>query len=283
MSNKFKFLLIVLVAIIIIPQVTLAAWWNPPSWNPFSWFLNIFKSQPQQTDTNLSSMLQPDANTIPITILSPKTGDIWAQGYKKTVSWSSKPITQSNTIIYSLEGGPTPGDFLSYQTNSIGATYSHTLGVPSYTQGKNVQTGTYRLKITVYTPGQPKSSAKDATKPIVLAQGISGYFKIVPESQSLVKYVSVSINGHGSVNSATGISPIINCPDPFTTIRGICSAAYPLNQTVTLVAIPASGYVFAGWSGDCSGNSLNCTVSVNAEKNVQAGFSEIQTTPPPGV
>jgi hypothetical protein len=57
--------------------------------------------------------------TIPITILSPKTGDTWAQGYKQTVSWSSKPISQSNTIIYSLEDGPTPGDFLSYETNSI--------------------------------------------------------------------------------------------------------------------------------------------------------------------
>jgi len=287
MTKKLRFLIITLSLVIIVlalvsimPQTSSAAW---NSWNPFSWFLNIFKSHPQQITNDLSSMMQPDANTKPITILSPKKGDVWAQGYKQTVSWSSKPIQQSNTIIYSLVDGPTPGEFLSYQTNSLGATYSHTFSVPVYTQGKNVQPGSYRLKITVYTPGEPTSSGENAKKPIVLAQGISDYFKIVPESQSPVRYVSVSINGHGSVNSASGISPSVNCPDPFTTIRGNCSAAYPLNQTVTFVAVPASGYVFSGWSGDCSGNNLSCSVSVNGEKNIQAGFGEIQTTPPPGV
>lgn len=178
-----------------------------------------------------------------------------------------------------MEDGPSPGEFLSYQTNSIGATYSHTLGVPVMRQGKNVQPGSYRLRVTIYGSVQTENSARA----VVLAQGTSGSFKIVPESQSMVRYVSVSISGHGSVLSAGGISPSINCPDPFTNSspRG-CTVAYPLNQTVTLTALPTPGYTFDGWSGDCSGN-LNCTVSVNTEKTVQAMFSEVQSTPPPAI
>ena len=231
-------------------------------------------------NSNPPPMPQPDTNTIPLTILSPKTGDIWAQGYKQTVSWSSKPIQQSNTISYSLEDGPTTGEFLSYETNGLGATYSHTVGVPVMMQGKSVQPGSYRLKVTVYGRTTNSPSWPWGT---VLAQGTSDYFKIVPESQSTVRYVSVSISGHGSVLSAGGISPSINCPDPFTNSspRG-CSVAYPLNQTVTLTALPTPGYKFDGWSGDCSGN-LNCTVTVNAEKNVQAMFSSGQSDYQPAI
>ena len=232
------------------------------------------------SDSNQPPMPQSDANTIPLTILSPKTGDVWAQGYpdQQTISWSSKPIPQSNTIVETYIDGPSQYE-TSYQTSGIGFTYSHKAGAPVMSQGKNFQPGTYRLKVTVY--GSIEKA--NATKLVMLAQGVSGYFKIVPESQSPVRYVSVSISGHGSVLSAGGISPSINCPDPFTNLspRG-CIVAYLLNQTVTLTASPTPGYTFDGWSGDCSGNQ-NCTVSVNAEKNVQAMFSSGQPDNQPAI
>jgi uncharacterized protein (TIGR03437 family) len=42
--------------------------------------------------------------------------------------------------------------------------------------------------------------------------------------------------------------------------------------SVTLVATPQSGFVFAGWEGDCAG-SPSCTVPMNGPSNVKADFA----------
>jgi hypothetical protein len=55
-----------------------------------------------------------------------------------------------------------------------------------------------------------------------------------------------------------------------------CSARFDANTTVTLAAAPASGSVFAGWSGGgCSGTGT-CTVTMGADQTVTATF-----IPPP--
>ena len=56
----------------------------------------------------------------------------------------------------------------------------------------------------------------------------------------------------------------IDCPN-------ICSAIYPADALVTLTAAPASGSVFAGWSGDCSGTGT-CQVTMNQMRSVSARF-----------
>jgi hypothetical protein len=51
-----------------------------------------------------------------------------------------------------------------------------------------------------------------------------------------------------------------------------CTEDYTSGQEVTLMAIPASGSTFAGWSGaECSGTEA-CTINMNAAKNVVATF-----------
>ncbi len=235
------------------------------------------------SDSNPPSLPQPDSNTISLTINSPKTGDTWAQGYQQMISWtSSKPISQNNTIIYSYVDGPSQYES-SYGTNGIGSTYSYKIGAPVMNLGKNFQPGSYRLKVVVLGSIQVASSTINSVvmKLVVLAQGISGQFNIVPASQSPTRYVSVSISGHGSIRSSESQ---INCPDPFTSSspRG-CTVAYLLNQNVTLTAIPSPGSTFSGWSADCTGTNTSCTVSVTAEKNVQAIFSEQSSAPTPAI
>jgi hypothetical protein len=56
-----------------------------------------------------------------------------------------------------------------------------------------------------------------------------------------------------------------------------CSASYAAGTSVRLVATPAVGSVFAGWSGACSGLSSTCTVSMDAAKAVTAVFSTTGT------
>lgn len=55
--------------------------------------------------------------------------------------------------------------------------------------------------------------------------------------------LAVAITGGGS-GSVTGAG--ITCPSA-------CSSTYPWNQRVSLIATPAPGSSFAGWSGACSG------------------------------
>jgi phospholipase C len=88
---------------------------------------------------------------------------------------------------------------------------------------------------------------------------VGGSFSIIPTYTLTVAVAGV---GTGTVSS----SPAgINCP-------GTCSASYLGGTAVTLTASAGSGFTFGGWSGDgCSGSST-CTLTVQGNGTVQAGF-----------
>jgi uncharacterized repeat protein (TIGR03803 family) len=54
-----------------------------------------------------------------------------------------------------------------------------------------------------------------------------------------------------------------------------CSAAFAPGAQVTLTAIPAAAWGFAGWSGACSGIASSCTVTLNANASVAASFATL--------
>ena len=73
--------------------------------------------------------------------------------------------------------------------------------------------------------------------------------------------------GTGTVKS----SPAgINC-------GSTCSAAYDLNETVTLTPTPDARSAFAYWTGDCVGASPKCTVTMGADRAVNAVFYPSRT------
>ena len=53
-----------------------------------------------------------------------------------------------------------------------------------------------------------------------------------------------------------------------------CHALYPAGATTTLTALPANGFVFLGWSGDCSGSDP-CTLAMSSMRSVTANFSTL--------
>jgi uncharacterized repeat protein (TIGR02543 family) len=53
---------------------------------------------------------------------------------------------------------------------------------------------------------------------------------------------------------------------------------YNNGTNVQLTATPATGYIFAGWSGDASGTTNPLTVAMNGNKNITANFAQTQCT-----
>ena len=85
--------------------------------------------------------------------------------------------------------------------------------------------------------------------------------------------LQVTNNGRGSATVTSSPSGI-SCG---TT----CSRSFSGGTTVTLTALPASGSVFAGWSGGgCSGTG-SCTVQINNNVTVTAAFNTSDASPPP--
>ena len=76
--------------------------------------------------------------------------------------------------------------------------------------------------------------------------------------------LAVSTEGNGTVSSApAGIS-----------CGNACSASFRVGTDVTLTAAPAGGWVFAGWTGACTGTARTCAVTMSAPRVVSARFVE---------
>ena len=54
---------------------------------------------------------------------------------------------------------------------------------------------------------------------------------------------------------------------------GVTGAAFYVDgQSVDLTATPGAGFVFTGWSGDCTGTGA-CSVSMSQDRSVTATFA----------
>ena len=92
--------------------------------------------------------------------------------------------------------------------------------------------------------------------------------------------LTVTKTGSGTVTSdPAGINCGNDCTEPYPASeietcnqQGACTTRI-VHQRVTLTASPAPGWVFQGWSDNCSGTTTTCTVTVNeADETVHATF-----------
>jgi Putative Ig domain/Divergent InlB B-repeat domain len=151
-------------------------------------------------------------------------------------SYSQANVASGGTVpyTYSVSAGTVPnGTTLNTSTGTVSGTPT-TAGAFSYT-------------IEVTDSGNP--TAQTAT------QVSSG--TIAPATFTL----SAGVSGSGTVTSTpSGIS-----------CGSTCSASFANGAQVTLNETPASGWVFSGWSGACSGTG-SCVVTMSAAESVTAAF-----------
>ena len=77
--------------------------------------------------------------------------------------------------------------------------------------------------------------------------------------------VDVTFDGNGT-GSVTSNPAGIDCPSTN------CTASFVQGASVALHPVPDPGMVFAGWSGDCTNSSGDCTLTIDGAKNVVADF-----------
>ena len=84
--------------------------------------------------------------------------------------------------------------------------------------------------------------------------------------------VSRAGNGVGTVSGTTEAGTVVDC-------GANCANVVPQGKVVTLTATPGGGSIFSGWSGDCTGVSATCQVTMDAAKTVGAVFTAVAVDP----
>lgn len=81
--------------------------------------------------------------------------------------------------------------------------------------------------------------------------------------------VTVAGSGSGQVTLSTPGASGSTCGTASSTS---CVARYSTSELVTMGATPATGSVFAGWSGACTGTGA-CVLAMSGSRNVTATFN----------
>jgi hypothetical protein len=95
-----------------------------------------------------------------------------------------------------------------------------------------------------------------------------------PNKTATLQVDLTSSSGGRVTSSPAGI----DCPGPSG--PPICSHDFPVGTQVTLTATPASGFRFAGWSGDCSDITSTCTLTMDGPDRTAIADFKQQSGPP---
>ena len=157
----------------------------------------------------------------------------------------------SHNFSASGSSAPFPGDSITqYKWNwGDGQTTTTAAVTASHTYAS---AGTKTVTLTVTDADSSSNGGRTGSKAI----------QVTVQAPTQTLTVATSGSGSGTVGS----SPAgINC-------GATCSHAYATGTGVTLTATPASGSVFSGWSGACSGTGA-CNVTMSQARSVTATFT----------
>jgi len=88
------------------------------------------------------------------------------------------------------------------------------------------------------------------------------------------KTLTVKSNGDAEGDGGNIAGEDIDCD----TGDADCTTQVTAGSTLTMVETPDTGFVFTGWSGDCSGTSRSCTLVMNDNKSATGTFRKPRLT-----
>ncbi|MHC1696771.1 MAG: hypothetical protein AB9919_01645 [Geobacteraceae bacterium] len=166
-----------------------------------------------------------------------------AYSAQSILTWDA--VSDSSVVGYKLHYGKVPGVY----TNSVDTGIMTSSTVNDLTEGE-----TYYFASTAYDSAGNQSGYSNEVS------------RSIPSSTRYSLVVAQNGSGAGTV-AGSGIS-----------CGSVCTNDYAPGTAVTLTATPATGSVFAGWSGGgCSGTGT-CTVTMNASTSITATFNSSALT-----
>lgn len=206
-----------------------------------------------------------------------------------TCSWTAGNPASWITITSgaSGKGNGTVNYSVSANTGSSSRTAVSTIGGAVFTV---TQAGTSTYTITA--SAGPNGTISPAGQ-VTVTQGASKSFTVTPGNGYKVANVSVdgapvgvvtsyafsNVTANHTINASfaatsTNYSLTITKTGTGsgTVYTNPTGTAFPAGTNVTLIAAPARGSVFSGWSGACSGASRTCTIAIKSNASVTASF-----------
>jgi hypothetical protein len=134
--------------------------------------------------------------------------------------------------------------------------------------------GSFRNRVTVSQVRRPPRARRRSHLAIALLPLPLALFALVgsPRTTAAVEQQYSSVL---TVRRAGDGSGIVTSQPAGITCGSQCTAQFGTTVRVTLTATPDPGSEFAGWSGDCSGSTPTCSVSMNQNRTVTATFRRI--------
>jgi uncharacterized repeat protein (TIGR02543 family) len=158
-----------------------------------------------------------------------------------TFSWQAVSDDVDDSLYYRLElfGFDSEWSYVSELTSETSLTLPAGILMPDTA---------YECRVSVYDDSTGSSSSNRIKGPV------QTFF--VQETLTSTYNLNTSVQGQGSIDVSPEGSP------------------YADGTVVTLTAIPAAGYIFAGWSGNASGTDTPLTLTMNGSKSITAIFTE---------
>jgi len=216
---------------------------NFPTWT--SWTGHDLKSK--TFSFNATALFIYNKTKVAVTVpLSGNYVDVFGNSYPGTIT-----LQPSTSAILTLTGAIT--NYWTLTTSTAGAgtgTVTKTPDSAQYINGSTAVVTAAAATGSVFSvwSGDTTSSSTSITIPFYKNRNVIANFNIITYSLS----TSVSPTGGGTVAGA-----------------GI----YNYGTTATLVATPAPGYSFTGWSGAATGTNISTSVVMSANKSVVANFA----------
>ncbi len=190
------------------------------------------------------------------TELPSKINDAYQIYFKATSAWAHFEIEGSSSDTSTTDSS------VSYTlTTSVSGEGSISPSSGTYDEGSVVELTASAADGWQFSEWSGDASGTSTTASVTMDadKNVTATFVEI-EDDSVYYTLTVSTSGEGSVEVTPSEESYLN------------------GTTVSLIATPDSGYVFDSWSGDTSSTSASITITIDANKNITANFTDTSST-----